>query len=159
MSVPPNDEYLDDMNIVDVNEDTEVASCLRYSSNYTESDLIGTGRVLGNVYSYVGWLLERVIRFAFGLLGIRPRPDVVYQEIQELYHAEWVTDEEKSMYLLIISIDKENQFAYIIQENTCPNSASNYLTTHLQSIHFLKHSFETRLIWEYIVGPARQYRE
>ena len=72
----------------DVNEDVISTTTKRtsyYSTNYTESNLPGAGRVLGQVYSLVGRQIERTVGVVAQKVGFRPRSDAIYQQIQELY--------------------------------------------------------------------------
>ena len=64
-----------------------------FSTNYTTSNNIGPGRVLGNFYSYTGRNLERVVGQVAHKAGFGPT--ATYEKIQQLYRTEWRNDEKK----------------------------------------------------------------
>lgn len=51
-----------------------------FSTNYTMSDLAGTGRVLGNLYSAAGRRLEKVLGVVAGKIGYGP--EAAYRSLQ-----------------------------------------------------------------------------
>lgn len=51
-----------------------------FSTNYTMSNLVGTGRVLGNLYSAAGRRLEKVLGVVAGKIGYGP--EAVYRSLQ-----------------------------------------------------------------------------
>lgn len=51
-----------------------------FSTNYTMSDLAGTGRVLGNLYSTAGRRLEKVLGVVAGKIGYGP--EAAYRSLQ-----------------------------------------------------------------------------
>lgn len=65
-----------------------------FSSNYTISNNIGPGRVLGNLYSYAGQNLERALGQVAHKAGFGPA--ATYEKIQILYQTKWRNDEKKS---------------------------------------------------------------
>ena len=91
-------DYLidDDVN-KDVATTTTTGLTSYYSTNFTELNLPGAGRVLGQVYSLAGRQFERTVGVVAQKFGYRPRSDVIYQKIQVLYHAGWMNDGKKSM--------------------------------------------------------------
>ena len=81
-----------------------VTSTSYFSSNYTESNLPGAGRVLGLAYDSAGRQLERAIGVVAQKVGYRPRPYAVYQEVvNEMSQAGWMNDEKKSVLLFTFS--------------------------------------------------------
>ena len=95
-----NDNHLDNLIDDDVNEGAtsiNTRPTSYFSTNYTESNLPGAGRVLGIVYGLAGRQLERTVGVVAQKVGYRPRSDVIYQKIQVLYHAGWMNDGKKSM--------------------------------------------------------------
>ena len=58
------------------------------------SNLVGPGRVLGNLYSNAGRRLERVLGSAAHRAGLGPI--ATYEKITELCQAIWRTDVKKS---------------------------------------------------------------
>ena len=109
MSTTVDDECSD--SVIDDNFDEETtayfASSSYYSANYTQSNLAGTGRVLGNFYSYIGKRVERLTGIVVQKVGVRPKSDIIYEQIRELYQAEWLNNEKKSMSLIPPSQDKQ----------------------------------------------------
>ena len=65
-----------------------------YSTNYTQTGLIGTGRALGILYSYAGRRLERVVGRVAHKAGLGPH--AMYSKIQELIGTEWRNNDRKS---------------------------------------------------------------
>lgn len=51
-----------------------------FSTNYTMSDLAGTGRVLGNLYSAAGRRLEKALGVVAGKIGYGP--EAAYRSLQ-----------------------------------------------------------------------------
>ena len=93
----------------DVNEDvisTTTKLTSYYSTNYTESNLPGAGRVLGQVYSLVGRQIERTVGVVAHRVGFRAKSDRIYQKIQELYHEGWILDEKKSVLFFLSSYSR-----------------------------------------------------
>lgn len=71
---------------------SDSVSIFSHSTNSTASNLLGTGRVLGNVYSVIGRHLERTLgdiahRVGFG-------PEAVYEKICILGRKDWIRDNE-----------------------------------------------------------------
>ena len=98
--LPTDNEYsqfeqdLEDIGGVERDSQAPSLSNVSFSTNATGSNLPGTGRVLGNVYEYVGLLLEIVICLIAYKAGLGPK--TTYQKIQELRRTEWQTDEKQS---------------------------------------------------------------
>lgn len=63
---------------------TRPTSYFSFSTNYTESNLPGAGRVLGIVYSLAGRHLERIVGVVAQKVGYRLRSDVFYHKIHML---------------------------------------------------------------------------
>lgn len=108
MSFPMDNKYLDNarpphIDIVNSDATSNITSSSYYSANHTEPNLVGTGRVLGNAYDYVGRRVEKTVGVVAQKIGFRPRSDVIYQEIKELYQAGWASDERKSRFLSVSS--------------------------------------------------------
>ena len=99
MPVPPTavGSYSDYQIVEDVDEDAISCSTPYYSTNYTESNIPGAGRVLGLVYNSAGQQLERAVGLVAQRIGFRPRSDIIYQKIQELYQEGWMNDEKRSV--------------------------------------------------------------
>ena len=95
---------------------TRPTSYFSFSTNYTESNLPGAGRVLGIVYSLAGRRIERTVGVVAQKVGFRPRSDAIYQKIQELYCEGWIVDEKKSM-LFSLSSYSRHLILPIIQGN------------------------------------------
>lgn len=75
------------------NRPNDNVSIFSHSTNSTVSNLVGTGQVLGNVYSYTGKRLERALgdiahRVGFG-------PEAIYVKICSLGWEDWIRDDEK----------------------------------------------------------------
>ena len=100
--LPTDDEYrqfeqdLEDIGVVGRGSRAPSLSDISFSTNATGSNLPGTGRVLGNLYEYVGLLLEIVICLIAYKAGLGPK--TTYQKIQELRRTEWQTDEKQSAF-------------------------------------------------------------
>ena len=100
--LPTDDEYsqfeqdLEDIGVVGRGSRAPSLSDVSFSTNATGSNLPGTGRVLGNVYEYVGLLLEIIICLIAYKAGLGPK--TTYQKIQELRRTEWQTDEKQSAF-------------------------------------------------------------
>ena len=58
-----------------------------YSTNYTMSNLVGPGRVLGNLYSSLGRRLERSIGASAHKAGFEP--STAYKKIQDCCETAW----------------------------------------------------------------------
>ena len=69
------------------------------STNATGSNLPGTGRVLGNLYEYLGLLFEIAFCLIIHRAGFGPKE--TYQKIQGLRREEWETDERKSTLVFV----------------------------------------------------------
>ena len=98
--LPTDDEYsqfeqdLEDIGVVGRGSRAPSLSDVSFSTNATGSNLPGTGRVLGNVYEYVGLLLEIVICLIAYKAGLGPK--TTYQKRQDLRRTEWQTDQKQS---------------------------------------------------------------
>ena len=82
-----NNSHPLDAQRIDVTRDASTGSrSSLFSTNYTMSNNIGTGRVLGNLYSYAGRRLEKTI----GLLAHRAGlgPNTTYEKIQAIYDSD-----------------------------------------------------------------------
>ena len=111
MSASPtaDDNHLDNPIDEDVNEGaTSIITrpTSYFSTNYTESNLPGAGRVLGQVYSLAGRQIERTVGVVAQKVGFRPRSDAIYQQIQELYREGWTIDDKKSMLFFLSSYSR-----------------------------------------------------
>ena len=94
---------------IDDGESISVASTSYYSTNYTEPNLPGAGRVLGLAYDSAGRQLEKAMGVVAQKVGYRLKPYATYQEIsQELSHAGWMDDEKKSMCPLYLHSQDKN---------------------------------------------------
>lgn len=58
------------------------------------SNLVGTGRVIGNLYSFTGKRLERALGDIAHRVGLGP--EAVYDKICALSQDDWRRDNEKS---------------------------------------------------------------
>ena len=67
----------------ELHDTQSVTSSSFYSSNYTMSNLVGPGRVLGNLYSSLGRRLERSIGASAHKAGFGP--SATYEKIQDYY--------------------------------------------------------------------------
>ena len=106
MPIPVEDEP-DCLSVDEFKGDAlSVTSTSYFSSNYTESNLPGAGRVLGLAYDSAGRRLERAIGKVAQKVGYRPRPYAVYQEVvNEMSQAGWMNDEKKSvLFFIFLSI-------------------------------------------------------
>ena len=84
---PSNNSRPLDTQRIDVTRDASTGSrSSLFSTNYTMSNNIGTGRVLGNLYSYAGRHLERTV----GLLAHRAGlgPNATYEKIRAIYDSD-----------------------------------------------------------------------
>ena len=61
-----------------------------YSTNYTETGLVGAGRTLGILYSYTGRRLEKAVGRVAHRAGLGPH--ATHLKIQQLLRTEWKTD-------------------------------------------------------------------
>ena len=93
--------YDDDSQDEDIYGDTKSVSSSTslFSTNYTMSNLVGAGRVLGNFYSFAGRRLERTVgtiahRAGFG-------PSATYEKIRQAYHTSWRGEKDKGEYYLV----------------------------------------------------------
>ena len=66
-----------------------------FSTNYTESGIIGAGRTLGIFYSSAGRKFERAVGRVAHKAGFGPQ--ATYSKIQDLVRIDWKTDKNKSM--------------------------------------------------------------
>lgn len=64
-----------------------------HSTNSTVSNLVGTGRVIGNVYNFAGKRLERRLGDVAHRAGFSP--EAVYEKICSLYREDWKMDGKK----------------------------------------------------------------
>lgn len=120
MSAIKNNDCLED----ETNKDTTslfINSSSYYSTNDTQSNLIGTGRVLGNAYSYAGRRLERAISIIAPKFGLTPRPDILYWKIQELcsMDAGWMNDEKNSKLFILHTPINKNFIIHSSSRTTC----------------------------------------
>ena len=111
-------DYLidDDVN-KDVATTTTTGLTSYYSTNFTESNLPGAGRVLGQVYSLAGRQIERTVGVVAQKVGFRPRSDAIYQKIQELYREGWIIDEKKSMLFPLFSYSRHLIFTHCLGQH------------------------------------------
>ena len=65
-----------------------------FSTNYTETGLVGTGRTLGILYIHVGRRLEKAVSRVAHKAGLGPH--ATFLRMQELFRTEWKTDDNKS---------------------------------------------------------------
>ena len=93
--------YDDDGQDDDVYGDTTTISSRTslFSTNYTMSNLVGAGRVLGNFYSFAGRRLERTVgtiahRAGFG-------PSATFEKIRQMYYTSWRGEKDKGEYYLV----------------------------------------------------------
>ena len=80
-----------------------VASSSFFSSNYTMTNLVGAGRVLGNFYVTVGRYLERILGEAAYSAGFGP--DAIFERITQLYYDGWRDDRNKSESLQCLVVE------------------------------------------------------
>lgn len=82
-------------------DDTQNSSSLtrtsQLSTNYTTSNNVGVGRVLGNFYSFCGRRLERTVNTAAHKTG--HGPTATYEKIHELACTDWLVDAKTSTIL------------------------------------------------------------
>ena len=76
-----------------------------YSTNYTETGLVGAGRTLGILYSYTGRRLEKAVGRVAHRAGLGPH--ATYLKIQQLLRTEWKTDNYTSTYLTYYSFPSD----------------------------------------------------
>ena len=93
-----------------------------YSTNYTMSNLVGQGRVLGNLYSYTGRNLEIFSSRAAHKAGFGPT--ATYEKIEQLYRSGWTYSGSTSEF-----IRHDNSIRRLIYKQSCACSicASDYL--------------------------------
>lgn len=96
---------IDEGTVVDPSATTNDASCplgystiyrfpsnnnLLYSTNSTESDFLGPGRVLGNLYDLAGKRIKKSLADITHSAGFGP--EAIFQKISTLYHKDWKKD-------------------------------------------------------------------
>lgn len=64
-----------------------------HSTNSTVSNLVGPGRLIGNLYGFTGKRLEKRLGHFAQKVGYGP--EVTYQKIRTLYLEDWRTDDQK----------------------------------------------------------------
>ena len=92
----------------ELNDTQSVTSSSFYSSNYTMSNLVGPGRVLGNLYSSLGRRLERSIGASAHKAGFGP--SATYEKIQEYFETV-----RKVGHLIERELSLLLQYSYFIQ--------------------------------------------
>ena len=88
-----------------------------YSTNYTESGLIGAGRTLGAFYSYAGRRIENAVGRVAHKAGFGPH--ATYLKIQEVFRTEWKNDEDKSVF---------QHYSFLLYDCMISHGASRTLT-------------------------------
>ena len=83
-------------------EETAVSSS-SFSTNYTMTNLVGAGRVLGNLYVILGRYLERILGEAAYSAGFGP--DAIFERITQLYYDGWRDDRNKSESLQCLVVE------------------------------------------------------
>lgn len=78
------------------------SSIFTHSTNSTVSNLVGTGRVIGNLYSFTGKRLERALGDIAHRVGLGP--EAVYEKICALSQDDWRRDNEKGENTIFVSI-------------------------------------------------------
>ena len=93
--------YDDDSQDEDIYGDTKSVSSSTslFSTNYTMSNLVGAGRVLGNFYSFAGRRLERTVGTIAHTAGFGP--SATYEKIRQTYHTSWRGEKDKGEYYLV----------------------------------------------------------